>query len=600
MSRAWGRLRPSGCARGRCFRDCDVCPEMVVVPPGSYMMGSPASEEGRYDREGPQHPVTIGYAFALGVYEVTFAEWDACAAAGGCEGDGPYDWGWGRGRRPVISVSWEDAQEYLRWLSRETGVEYRLPSESEWEYAARAGTATARHWGESESEQCRYANGHDRRSASVHWDSGFAECDDGYPVTAPVGVYEANTFGLHDMLGNASELTEDCWNENYSGAPSNGSAWLSGDCSQRVSRGGHSGAHPHILRSANRSWYGGMHDGFRVARTITGMSVWANDLEVLSDLAESWRLDWRDLMMNAVTIDAERVTAIDLSHRALTGPIPAALGDLAHLTTLDLSDNLLEGQLPSALGRLTRLAELNLASNRLRGRIPAWLGQLTQLTELNLAHNLWAGDIPPELGQLTRLTTLIIENICTDVGWPGCGGISGMIPVELGQLSELKTLVLSGQRLTGGIPPELLQLTQLTRLDLSGNMTLMTRLTTEIPPGLDRLTRLTNLDLSFNSLSGEIPRELGQLTQLTHLGLSFNHFTGEIPPELGRLTQLKSLGLVQNEGLTGEIPRELGQLDQLRDLVLPQGVCVPEALRHWYLAVAYSRNPSPESYCDSR
>ena len=254
---------------GQVFRDCDVCPEMVVVPPGSYMMGSPASEEGRYDREGPQHPVTIGYAFALGVYEVTFAEWDACAAAGGCEGDGPYDWGWGRGRRPVISVSWEDAQEYLWWLSRETGVEYRLPSESEWEYAARAGTATARHWGESESEQCRYANGYDRRSASVDLVSGFAECDDGYPVTAPVGVYEANTFGLHDMLGNASELTEDCWNENYSGAPSNGSAWLSGDCSQRVSRGGHSGAHPHILRSANRSWYGGMHDGFRVARTLS-------------------------------------------------------------------------------------------------------------------------------------------------------------------------------------------------------------------------------------------------------------------------------------------------------------------------------------------
>ena len=150
------RTRP-----GRIFRDCDNCPQMVVVPAGNYMMGSPASEEGRDEDEGPRHRVTIGYPLAVGVHEVTFAEWDACEAAGGCGGYRPDDEGWGRGSRPVINVSWEDAREYVRWLSRETGEAYRLPSESEWEYVARAGTTTARHWGESESGQCGYGNGAD-------------------------------------------------------------------------------------------------------------------------------------------------------------------------------------------------------------------------------------------------------------------------------------------------------------------------------------------------------------------------------------------------------------------------------------------------------
>ena len=156
LAAAAERRRP-----GRVFRDCGTCPEMVVVPSGSYMMGSPASEAGRADDEGPRHRVTIGYTLAAGVYEVTFAEWDACVGAGGCGGYRPGDGGWGRGSRPVIRVSWEDAREYVRWLSRETGQEYRLLSEAEWEYVARAGTTTARYWGESESGQCRYGNGAD-------------------------------------------------------------------------------------------------------------------------------------------------------------------------------------------------------------------------------------------------------------------------------------------------------------------------------------------------------------------------------------------------------------------------------------------------------
>ena len=147
---------------GEYFRDCAACPEMVVVPAGSFMMGSPESSVEAYSDEKPHHRVTIGYAFAVGVYEVTFAEWDACAGAGGCGGYRPGDYGWGRGSRPVINVSWEDAREYVRWLSRETGEEYRLLTEAEWEYVARAGTQTERYWGESETGQCRYGNGYDR------------------------------------------------------------------------------------------------------------------------------------------------------------------------------------------------------------------------------------------------------------------------------------------------------------------------------------------------------------------------------------------------------------------------------------------------------
>ena len=258
---------------GRVFRDCPACPEMVVVPAGSYLMGSPDGEVGRDDNEGPRHLVTIEAPFGVGVYEVTFAEWDACVAAGGCGGFYPDDEGWGRGSRPVINVSWEDAREYSGWLSRETGEEYRLPSEAEWEYVARAGTTTARYWGESESGQCAYANGHDRTGvAKREFPWSPAGCADGYAETAPVGTFGANAFGLHDVLGNVWEWTEDCLHGGYSGAPSDGRAWTAGgDCSLRVARGG-SWNGPGSLRSANRGWTVGSgrneYFGFRVARTI--------------------------------------------------------------------------------------------------------------------------------------------------------------------------------------------------------------------------------------------------------------------------------------------------------------------------------------------
>ena len=260
-------------AVGEVFRDCDVCPEMVVVPAGSFMMGSADSEEGRFSWEGPQHRVTIDHPFAVGVYEVTFEEWDACVRAGGCRGHEPDDEGWGRGRRPAIGVSWDDAWAYADWLTDQTGQEYRVLSEAEWEYVARAGTETARYWGESAQQQCQYANGYDAVGhAERGWDLNPVGCRDRQAYTAPVGSYRPNGFGLYDVLGNVYEWVDDCWNLSYEGALTDGSPRYTGDCSLRVLRGSSWDRAPDYLRSAGRlgfrAGYRGSMIGFRVARTI--------------------------------------------------------------------------------------------------------------------------------------------------------------------------------------------------------------------------------------------------------------------------------------------------------------------------------------------
>ena len=244
---------------GTKFRDCPECPELVVVPSGSFEMGSPSSEYGRRDNEGPVHRVRIGRSFAVGVYEVTFGEWDACMSGGGCGGYRPSDESWGRGRRPVINVSWEDAKAYVGWLSRKTGEEYRLLSESEWEYVARAGTRTAYWWGDGIGRNRANCEG-----CGSRWDD---------EQTAPVGSFSANGFGLYDVHGNVWELVEDCRNGSYAGAPVDGSAWESGECGRRVLRGGSWVDVPRGLRSAYRvgvtSGNRGINGGFRVARTLT-------------------------------------------------------------------------------------------------------------------------------------------------------------------------------------------------------------------------------------------------------------------------------------------------------------------------------------------
>ncbi len=274
------------------FRDCEGCPELVVLPAGSFMMGSPASETGRHDYEGPQHSVTIGEPFAVGVYEVTRGEFGRFVAATGHAVDdrcSTYE-GYrmertGRSWRspgyeqtdehPVVCVAWEDARAYARWLSEITGRAYRLLSEAEWEYAARAGTRTAGYWGDTdEAEQCRHANGADRSSGLHRTSEWTVSCDDGYARTAPVGSYTANGFGLHDVVGNVWELVDDCWNESYAGAPSDGSTRERGHCDRRAIRGGAWGTSVGwaLLRSALRWWYDignrGSGVGFRVARGL--------------------------------------------------------------------------------------------------------------------------------------------------------------------------------------------------------------------------------------------------------------------------------------------------------------------------------------------
>ena len=230
---------------------------MVIVPAGRFRMGCLSDGGACDDNEKPVREVVIA-SFALSKHEVTFAQWDACVSGGGCGGYRPDDWGRGRADRPVRNVRWEDAQSYVSWLSRETGEEYRLPTEAEWEYAARAGTTTRYSWGNEigvNRANCR-ADG----------------CGDRWGSTAPVGSFPANAWGLHDMHGNVWEWVQDCWNGSYAGAPVDGSAWLSGNCSERVVRGGSWVNIPRNLRAANRNGIttGFRNDlsGFRVARTL--------------------------------------------------------------------------------------------------------------------------------------------------------------------------------------------------------------------------------------------------------------------------------------------------------------------------------------------
>jgi formylglycine-generating enzyme required for sulfatase activity len=244
------------------FRECDKCPEMVVVPTGSFTMGSPASE-GNGD-EGPQHAVTFEKQLAVGRFAVTFDEWDACAADGGCNGYEAMDQGWGRGRRPVINVSWDDASAYAAWLSRKTGKTYRLLSEAEREYVARAGTTTPFWLGASiATSQANY-------DGTVAY--GNESTGEHRGKTLPVGSFQPNDWGLYQVLGNVWEWVADCYHDSYTGAPTDGSAWTSAECSFRVLRGGSWNSSARDLRSANRYWYATdvrrADGGLRLARTL--------------------------------------------------------------------------------------------------------------------------------------------------------------------------------------------------------------------------------------------------------------------------------------------------------------------------------------------
>lgn len=248
-------------------------PQMVRLPGGTFTMGSPENEKGRRNNEGPQRQVTIK-PFAVGKHEVTFEEWDACVDDGGCNGYRPRDEGWGRGRRPVINVSWNDAQAYVTWLSRRTGSEYRLLTEAEWEYAARGGTQTRYSFGDDVARICEYANWGDELFKGVIGEL-TNQCSDGVGIkTNIVGFYKPNPYGLHDVHGNVFEWVQDHSHKNYDGAPVDGSAWGSSSANEvggRVLRGGTWYAYPQDLRSAyryfNQPTFRTGIVGFRISRT---------------------------------------------------------------------------------------------------------------------------------------------------------------------------------------------------------------------------------------------------------------------------------------------------------------------------------------------
>ncbi len=236
---------------------------MTAVPAGSFSMGSPPDEPGRQAYESPQHQVTFAKAFAAGKFSVTFAEWDACVSAGGCGGYRPDDGGWGRGDRPVINVSWNDAKAYVAWLSQTTGKRYRLLSESEREYVTRAGSVSPFWWGPTIGpDQANYDG-----TADVYKDGRKGEYRQ---KTLPVKTFQPNPWGLYQVHGNIWEWVEDCWNGTYDGAPADGSAWTQEDCSLRVLRGGSWSINPKMLRAAFRTGYfrtfRDAYTGFRVAR----------------------------------------------------------------------------------------------------------------------------------------------------------------------------------------------------------------------------------------------------------------------------------------------------------------------------------------------
>ncbi len=222
------------------------------------MMGSPPAEKDRLANEAPEHIVTIAQPFAVAKFELTFAEWDTCVDYGDCD-PRVSDGGWGRDRQPVINVTWDDAQRYVEWLKRMTGKPYRLLTEAEYEYAARAGTQTAYPWGDE------IGKGHAHcASCGSQWEG---------KQTVPVGSFAPNAFGLYDVAGNVWQWVQDCYHDDYNGAPPDGSPWTTGDCSRRVVRGGSWDYPPQFLRSAGRNKsspddrYFGI--GFRVGRTLT-------------------------------------------------------------------------------------------------------------------------------------------------------------------------------------------------------------------------------------------------------------------------------------------------------------------------------------------
>ena len=305
-------LVPQDASGANEFQDCTVCPVMIEIPPGQFNMGSKLTDAESQGDEVPEHTVKINYSFAVGKYEVSVKEYQSFISETGTKDKGCYiretiptmnypdeglkeeipakdgsaglidwiedadkDWespGYPQGDdHPVVCVNWYEAVEYTSWLSQKTGKSYRLLTEAEWEYSARAGTKTTRYWDEIE-DFCQHANLADITLRTIFPDWKGVNCKDGSAFTAMKGSFKPNDFGLYDMLGNVLEMVDDCWVDNYSQTPIDGSSWLNGECSRKTVRSGSWFDGPRILRSANRYGYykGGRNYtlGFRVARAM--------------------------------------------------------------------------------------------------------------------------------------------------------------------------------------------------------------------------------------------------------------------------------------------------------------------------------------------
>jgi formylglycine-generating enzyme required for sulfatase activity len=279
---------------GAKFQDCPDCSQMVVLPAGSFVMGSPETEELRSSQEGPQHRVTIPHPFAMAIYDVTRDQYAAFVRDtrrpagksciifqdGGAKKTDGADWsslGFPQtGRDPVLCVDWEDVHAYIAWLNAKLGRtgarRYRLPTEAEWEYADRAGTTTRFYWGDSAEAACQYGNTADEAAKKAYPFLKTVDCNDGFAGSSPVGSFPPNGFGLYDMAGDVFQWIEDCYHPSYDGAPTDGSAWMTGECAEHVIRGGSLGHVPRLLRSAYRFKDPVEHQsvflGFRLAESL--------------------------------------------------------------------------------------------------------------------------------------------------------------------------------------------------------------------------------------------------------------------------------------------------------------------------------------------
>jgi formylglycine-generating enzyme required for sulfatase activity len=280
VARVYGQYNPGQLIRDPLESADGTAPAVVVVRAGSFLMGSPESEKGRHDNEGPQHRVTLERGFAMGMHEVTVEQFSKFVESSRYRTQAEtlgssrvYDEKSGRITRrdrvswkhdyegnpasnndPVIHVDWYDAQAYVKWLSEQTGQHYRLPTEAEFEYAIRSGSVTRYWWGDDRPQELveNLTGAEDKSAGGRHWSAGFRRYDDGYWGPAPVGMFPANTLGLHDLAGNVSEWVEDCWHQTYSLAPVDGSAWVNPGCQRRVVRGGYWAGGPDQSRSAAR------------------------------------------------------------------------------------------------------------------------------------------------------------------------------------------------------------------------------------------------------------------------------------------------------------------------------------------------------------